>query len=243
MRFITIVAAGLALAGTACDRGQTAAAAAPASSSAATAAAAPATADAPPAATAAAVASAPAGEAAKAPVVERDVTIPAGTELPITLDTTVASDVSRVEERVNAHLTRPIVIQGSTALPAGTRVAGVVTDATRSGKVKGRAHVALRFDSIVPGEGTRYRIETTAIGRTAPATKEKDALKIGAPAAGGALIGAIAGGKKGALIGGAIGGGAGTAVVMSTRGEEVRMPKGTALRVKLTEPLTVKVRG
>ena len=68
-------------------------------------------------------------------------------------------------------------------------------------------------------------------------------MKIGAPAAGGAIIGAIAGGKKGAAIGTAVGGGAGTAVVLSTRGEEVHLPKGSALSVKLTEPLTVRVRG
>jgi hypothetical protein len=133
-----------------------------------------------------------------------------------------------------------------TALPAGSRIGGIVTDATRSGRVKGRAHIAMRFDSVTStstGEPARYRMETTAIGRTAAATKKKDALEIGAPAAGGALIGAIAGGKKGALIGTAVGGGAGTAVVLSTRGKEVRLPKGTALTLKLAEPLTVKVRG
>ena len=64
------------------------------------------------------------------------------------------------------------------------------------------------------------------MARTAAATKKKDAVEIGAPAAGGAIIGALVGGKKGALIGTAIGGGAGTAVVLSTRGKEVRLPKG-----------------
>jgi hypothetical protein len=177
----------------------------------------------------------------------REVTIPAGTQLPITLDTTVGSDISRIEEAVTAHLTRPVVIHGNTVLPAGSRVAGVVTDATRSGRVKGRAHIAVRFDSITPtgpgADSSRYRIETAAIGRTAPSTRKKDAMKIGAPAAGGAIIGAIAGGTKGALIGTAVGGGAGTAVVLSTRGDEVRLPKGSALTLRLSEPLTVKVRG
>ena len=48
----------------------------------------------------------------------------------------------------------------------------------------------------------------------APATKKKDALKIGVPAAGGASIGALVGGKKGAGIGALAGGGAGTAYVL-----------------------------
>jgi hypothetical protein len=122
-----------------------------------------------------------------------------------------------------------------------------VTSAVRSGKVKGRAHLALRFDSVtLAGSGPnapRYSIDAAPIGRTAPATKAKDAMKIGGPAAGGAIIGALAGGKKGALIGTAIGGGAGTAVVLSTRGKEVRLPKGSALTLQLAEPLTVKMRG
>ncbi len=106
----------------------------------------------------------------------------------------------------------------------------MVTDATRSAKVKGRAHVAVRFDSLTPsGDDERYEIRTAAVGRTAAATKKEDAVKIGAPAAGGAIIGAIVGGKKGALIGTAVGGGAGTAVVLSTRGKEVQLPKGAPL--------------
>ena len=67
-------------------------------------------------------------------------------------------------------------------------------------------------------------------------------MKIGAPAAGGAIIGAIAGGKKGALIGTAVGGGAGTGVVLSTRGKEVGLAKGAAITLKLVEPLTVRIR-
>jgi hypothetical protein len=134
-------------------------------------------------------------------------------------------------------------IQGATALAAGSRVSGVVTDATQSAKVKGRAHVAMRFDSVTPeGSDQRYTIQTAAIGRTAESTKEKDAMKIAAPAAGGAIIGALVGGKKGALIGTAVGGGAGTGVVLSTRGKEVHLGKGAALTLTLAAPLTVRVR-
>src|SRR5207253_3989974 len=125
-----------------------------------------------------------------------------------------------------------------------SRINGVVTDATRSGKVKGRAHVAVRFDSLVPsGSDQRYRIDTASVGRTAAATKKKDALEIGGPAAGGALIGALVGGKKGALVGTAVGGGAGTGVVLATKGKEVHLPKGSTLGLKLAAPVTVKVRG
>jgi hypothetical protein len=174
----------------------------------------------------------------------REVTLPAGTHLPIVLDTTVGSDISKIEQPVHAHLAHAVAVQGKTVLPEGTRLSGVVTDAQRSGKVKGRAHVAVRFDTLVPaGQDDRYRIDTTAVGRTAPSTKKKDALEIGGGAAGGALIGGLIGGGKGALIGTAAGGGAGTAVVLSTRGQEIHLPRGATMTLKLVKPVTVRVRG
>ncbi len=176
-----------------------------------------------------------------APEGEREIIIPLGTLLRITLDTPVGSDTSRVEESVTAHLARPVRVQGRTVLAAGTRVSGVVTLATRSGKIKGRAHVAMRFNSLTHGD-EEYAIRTAGVGRTAQGTKQKDTLEIGAPAVGGAIIGALVGGKKGALVGTAVGGGAGTAAVLSTRGKEVRIGKGAALTIRLTAPLTVHVR-
>lgn len=181
---------------------------------------------------------------ASTPASWHEVTIPAGTRLAIVLDTSVGSDTSRVEEPVHAHLRRPLSVHGQTVLGAGSRVSGVVTDATRSARVKGRAHVALRFDTLTPrGDDQRYSIQTAAIGRTAPGTKKKDALEIGGPAAGGALVGALVGGKKGALIGTAAGGGAGTAIVLSTRGKAVHLPRGATLTLRLSAPVTIRVRG
>jgi hypothetical protein len=178
------------------------------------------------------------------PPTVREVTLPAGTELPVVLETSVGSDISRVEQAVRAHLSRAVTVHGERVLPKGSGITGVVTDATRSAKVKGRAHVAVRFDTLVPqGTEDRYQIETTAVGRRAAATKQKDALEIGGGAVGGALIGALVGGGKGAAIGSVAGGGAGTGVVLSTRGKEVRLPAGTALRLRLIEPLTVRISG
>jgi len=189
---------------------------------------------------------APAAAATVAPAsaaVVREATLPAGTRLQVVLDTGVGSDTSRTEEAVQAHLSSPVVVHGDTVLAEGTRVGGIVTNAERSGKVKGRAHIAVRFDSITPrGDDERYRIRTAAVQRTAAATKKKDAVKIGGGAAGGAIIGAIVGGKKGAAIGTAVGGGAGTAAVLSTRGDEVHMPKGSALTLRLSEPVTIRIR-
>lgn len=184
-----------------------------------------------------------ASAAAASAAVVRETTLPAGTRLQVVLDTGVGSDTSRAEEAVQGHLSSPVVVHGDTVLAQGTRVGGVVTSAERSGKVKGRAHIAVRFDTITPrGDDERYRIRTAAIQRTAASTKKKDAVKVGGGAAGGAIIGAIVGGKKGAAIGTAVGGGAGTAAVLATRGDEVHLPKGSPLTLHLSEPVTIRIR-
>ena len=173
----------------------------------------------------------------------REVVVPAGTALSVALDTAVGSDTSRVEDPVRAHVTNAVVIDGVTAVPEGSSINGVVTGAERPGKVKGTARLALRFDSLTPADtDERYSIETATVARSGPTQKKKDALEIAAPAAGGAIIGGIVGGKKGAVIGGAAGGGAGTAVVMSQRGKDVRLGRGAAITLKLTEPVTVRVK-
>jgi hypothetical protein len=172
----------------------------------------------------------------------RLITIPAGTLLAIDLRTTVASNRSHVEDRVSAALRRPVAVGGINALPVGTMLTGHVTEAARSARVQGRGRVAFRFTSLdAPGVGGRTAIRTSTVVRQAPATKKEDAAKIGGGAAGGAVIGAILGGGSGAAKGAAIGGAAGTGVVLSTRGKEVRVPAGTDLIVKLTAPITVRV--
>jgi hypothetical protein len=176
-------------------------------------------------------------------VTTREVTVPSGTQLPIILDTAVASNTSRVEQPVRAHLSRDVRIGNEVVIPAGSELYGNVTAVRRPGKVKGRSYIAMRFTTLVPRGGSeRYSIDTGRVARTGRATKKKDALKIGVPAAGGAAIGALIGGKKGALIGAGAGGGGGTAVVLSTRGEEVGIGRGVPIALRLASPVTVRVR-
>jgi hypothetical protein len=174
--------------------------------------------------------------------VVRQVTIPAGTVLRLRVDRSFGSDLSRVEDPVLATLARPIMVGGRTVLREGSLASGYVSQATRPGKVKGRGRVAVRFTRITPaGHEAHYTIQTRPWVGIAPATKKKDALSIGLPAAGGAVVGGVVGGKKGAGIGALAGGGAGTAVVLTTRGKDVRVGRGALLAVRLTAPLTIAV--
>ena len=165
-----------------------------------------------------------------------------GTVLRVRVDRGFGSDISHVEDPVHATLAQPLRVDGIVVAPAGSAISGYVSDAVRPGRVKGRGRVAVRFNVLRPsGDDEAYRIRTRAWTAVAPATKKKDALTIGLPAAGGAVVGGLIGGKKGAGIGALTGGGAGTAVVLSTRGRDVRIGRGATLAVRLTEPVTVRL--
>ncbi len=186
-------------------------------------------------------AAAPANATAPRGPVYREVTIPSGTTLPLTLTSSVASDTSAVEDIVTAELTRAVSIDGRDVLPAGARLGGIVTEVDNSGRVKGRAMIAFRFTSLRTG-GERYDVQTAALSHVAPATKGEDATKIGVGAGAGAVVGGLLGGKDGAAKGAAIGGGAGTGVVLATKGREMRLAPGADVTSRLTAPLTIPVR-
>lgn len=169
----------------------------------------------------------------------RELTVPEDTKLSVKLGTTVGSSTSSTEDPITAEIVEPVSIDGIEVIPRGSALRGDVTEAQPSGKVKGRAVLGLAFNTITIA-GDRYPINAR-YAHTAASTKSDDAKKIGLPAAGGAVVGAIIGGKKGAAIGAAAGGGAGTAVVLSTPGHEVELPAGTVLSLAIGRAVDVRV--
>ena len=171
----------------------------------------------------------------------RNVTIPSGTPLLLSLTSSMASDTSAIEDAVTAELTRAILVDGREVVPAGTRVTGNVTSVEDAGRVKGRGQVAFRFTMLRTG-GDDYYLRSTIVSREADATKGTDATKIGIGAGAGAAIGALLGGKKGAAQAAVVGGGAGTGLVLATKGKEIRLGPGDNVASELAKSLTIRVR-
>ncbi len=168
-----------------------------------------------------------------------EIVIPAGTVLALALDSRVSSEHSGLEDRVRAHLRRPLTIDGRVVLPAGTPVTGVVTEARRPGRVKGLGRIGFRFTSLVV-DGERHPLRTSQVVRQAKPTKKRDAATIAVPAGAGAVVGGVLDGKKGAVKGAAVGGAGGTAVVLATRGREIEIGPGAPVGVRLLQPLIVR---
>jgi hypothetical protein len=191
----------------------------------------------PPQANAAPPSAPPAKPAAPPAPKFREVTIPAGTSLSVTVLSTLASNTSKVEDPVKGSLAKPIVIEGTTAVPSGSEISGSVIEAKESGRVKGKALVAFQFDRLVV-RGETYRIQSARVAQEAAQEKGQDVKKGGVGAGLGAIVGGVAGGGKGAAIGAVAGG---TGAVLATKGNEVQVEPGTVVTALLQEPITVAV--
>ncbi len=169
-----------------------------------------------------------------------EVTVPAGSVLELELLTALDTSVNRVGDEIQARTISPLYVKGKPVLAQGSYVEGRVTAVQASGKVKGKASIGFTFDRLSTHTGVK-EIRTTFVEKEAASRKKKDAAVIGGAAGAGALIGAILGGKKGAAIGAGIGGAGGTGVVLTTKGEEIRIPVGSEINVRLDEELVLQL--
>lgn len=170
-----------------------------------------------------------------------EVTVPANAILGVRLSTSVSSETAEIEDRVEATVTRDVIAGGRVAVPAGTRLLGSVNDVTRGGKFREKAHVAIRFHTLVLADGRHADVRVDAIVREGESPVRASATKVGVGAAGGAIIGGIMGGRKGALLGGAAGAGAGAAAAAAGERSIAELTAGTPLSVRLTAPVTVMI--
>lgn len=183
-------------------------------------------------------------ESSLPPVPEKtllELRVPADSVLGLQIDTAVTSEKAKLEDKVNARVTRDVTVGSEVAIPAGSRVEGSVTLVEKGGKVKDRARLGIRFHTLVLADGTRMPLSTETVFRDgAPPAKESTA-KIGGAAVGGAILGAILGGGKGATIGGAVGAAGGTAAVMAGDRNAATLPAGSTVTVRILSPVTVTV--
>jgi hypothetical protein len=156
------------------------------------------------------------------------IVVPAGSQLDLKLENALSSETSREGDAVTAR-----VEGGDVALPGGTFLKGRVVEARPSGRVKGRARLAVVFDRIVV-RGEEHPVETIAVVKVAKDSRKRDAAMVGGGAAIGAFLGAVTGGSvgKGAVIGAGAGGGA----VLATKGEEIKVPAGSRWTVQVSRP-------
>lgn len=170
--------------------------------------------------------------------------VPAGTVMEAQFLEGVSSETSEPGDIFRARIANDVTTGGGVAIPAGSEVIGVVTEAVATRKVGGRAKLAVKFtDLVLPSGGTvPIRASFVEEGRSQTG---KDAATIGGSAAGGAVLGRILNRKdrsRGAVIGAIIGAAAGTILASRTPGEEVVIPEGTVVNLKLDDGVEIRRR-
>jgi hypothetical protein len=162
-----------------------------------------------------------------------DRTVDVGTELDIRLQTPLNSKTSKVEGRFEATTLVDLTKDGQVLIPAGSLIRGFVSAVDDAGRLDRKGRISLTFEQIRVN-GQNHPLRATVTKALESEGIEGEAGKIGAGASVGAIIGGILGGLKGAITGILIGAGG---VVAATEGEDVDLPVGTVLRIRVDSPL------
>lgn len=184
----------------------------------------------------------------------RSYVVPEGTRIQVRLESTLNSKANRQGDRFTAKVVESVQVRGKEVIPVGSTVEGRVAEVRQSGRIKGRAEVHLSYERLIFPNGVSETIiasqaelddtqkeamdrrEGTILGES---SRKSRATEIGAGAAIGAGIGAIAGGRKGAAIGAGAGGLIGLVDVLRRGGKEIEIPAGTLMVIRLDRSLTV----
>jgi type IV secretory pathway VirB10-like protein len=172
------------------------------------------------------------------------VTVPAGTSFEVEFTKGLASNTSSAGETFRARIVSDVRRDGAVAIPAGSEVLGVVTDAVGARRIGGQAKLTVKFTDLVLPSGSTVPLRASFV-EEGKSRAGRDAATIGGSTAGGALLGRIfsSGSRtRGTIIGALVGAAVGTAIAAQTAGEEVVIPEGSVVALKLDEPLAVKVR-
>ncbi len=183
--------------------------------------------------------------------------IPQGTHVLLRMENSLNTRTAQAGDYVYLRTAVPIANAGEIAVPVGSYVQGVVSEAKRSGRVKGRAQLAIRLETLTLGSGKAYKfsphLSAVDSGETgqkvmgaenrveqAP-SRGQDVERIAILAGTGAGIGGLADRAwKGAGIGAGVGSAVGLATVLLTRGKEVELRQGSTLDVVFDRPVSLE---
>lgn len=179
--------------------------------------------------------------------------VPAHTLIPLTLKNAINSRTAFVGQSIYCETIYPITVDNRIIIPVGSYVKGSVTEVIKPGRVKGKAQVGIRFESITLPSGITQKMRATLASYSGSgeetfkgeegriegkSTKGRDAGTVASTTTQGTVIGGLTSRSgKGAGIGALSGGVAGLVLVLATRGEHVVLPPGTNFELELSSPL------
>ena len=171
----------------------------------------------------------------------REVTLPAGTVLPIRFNQTLDSANAQQGDSFSGIVTSDVFADGTLALASGTAVSGHVDAVQEAAHFKGNSLLTVSLSSVT-SRGERIPVTTEPYTVTGKGRGKNTAEKTGGGAAVGAVLGGIFGGGKGAAIGAGAGAGVGAGANAVTRGQQVQIESESVVRFKTSSDLSLRVR-
>lgn len=183
--------------------------------------------------------------------------IPQGSHLLLRMENSLSTRTAKEGDYVYLRSASPIAVDGKIIVPVGSYVQGVVAGTKRSGRVSGRAELAIRLETLTLAQGQVVKfaphlnsVDSGDSGQKVTGTENKveqaptvgkDAARIAILTGTGASIGGIADRSwTGAGIGAAAGSAVGLATVLLTRGKEVELRQGSTLDVVFDRPVVIE---
>jgi hypothetical protein len=171
----------------------------------------------------------------------REATIPAGTTLVAALERTISTEHVRVGDPVTLRTAQPVRLPDGGEIPPGATVHGEVTHARGGGRVAGAPELTLRFTALVIDDGI-FALTSDPFRVRGHNDAGESAATIGGGAVAGGLVGGLLGGRRDVLKGAVAGAVIGTGVAVATKGDQIVLPSGVQLRIRLSAPVTVQYR-
>lgn len=173
--------------------------------------------------------------------------IPNGVQLTAVLQNRISTRASQIGDRFTMEVTSPSQYRGAT-------IEGRLAEVESSGRVSGRANIALEFDTLRmngreytfagnidsarAANGDTVNLNNEGVVRDGNQTT-RTVTRAGIGAALGALIGAVAGGGSGAAIGAGIGAGAGAGSVLIQGRDNLTLEQGSTFTITTSAPQNV----
>ncbi len=166
------------------------------------------------------------------------VTIPAGTEVQVTMIDPIDSQTSRVGSLFRSSLHVPIRSGDQVVIPGGTDVFIKLVHAKSAGSIKGSSELEVVLDHLVL-EGGSIPLSSGVVREKGASRGRQTAKRSAIVGGAGAILGGIVGGGKGAAIGAGLGAGGTLAYQALTKGPEIRIPAQTRLDFTLADSFRV----
>lgn len=172
---------------------------------------------------------------------DRTEVLSAGTTLVAALQNTVSTGSAKAGDAISLRLTEAARVNEMDVVPVGSTIRGEVTHAKGAGRLGGGAELTLRFTSLETPDGKSYPLVCEPFRLEGKGDTKETALEIGGGAVAGGVVGGLLGGKDDIAKGAAAGAILGTGVAVATKGDQIVLPAGQKMRVKLSEGVTVTV--